>query len=101
MALKEIGMTRVLMAATAAYFLTCGFAAAQVAGSGPAPLGTPPPLGMTYPLGPGRREPDDRRNSAAQASNNEQQRDVRRHQVNRRQRERWIKRGCLEPRVPL
>jgi hypothetical protein len=49
MALKEIGMTRVLMAATAAYLLTCGFAAAQVGGTGPSPLGTTSPLGMTSP----------------------------------------------------
>lgn len=44
-------MTRVLMAATAAYFLTCGFAAAQVGVSGPSPLG------MTSPLGTGPAAP--------------------------------------------
>jgi hypothetical protein len=46
-------MTRVLMAATAAYFLTCGFASAQVGGTGSSPLGTTSPLGMTSPLGSG------------------------------------------------
>jgi len=44
-------MTRVLMAATAAYFLTCGIAAAQVGVSGPSPLG------MTSPLGTGPAAP--------------------------------------------
>ena len=44
-------MTRVLMAATAAYLLTCGFASAQVGGTGPSPLG------MTSPLGTGPAAP--------------------------------------------
>ena len=50
-------MTRVLMAATAAYLLTCGFASAQVGGTGPSPLGTTSPLGMTSPLGTGPAAP--------------------------------------------
>jgi hypothetical protein len=50
-------MTRVLMAATAAYLLTCGFASAQVGGVGPTPLGSTSPLGMTSPLGSGPAAP--------------------------------------------
>jgi len=114
-------MTRILMAATAAYLLTCGFASAQMGASAPSPFGTTSPLGMTSPLGTGPAapvpptgiplgttelgsvgvSPTTSGNIAGQSSNNEQHRDVCRHQFNRRQLERRIRHGGFEPRVRL